>query len=377
MNPMRILLVDIVIGKPSIKKFVPLALRKLYNYYSRQGHEVEFITSGEVALKYPDIICFSTIFLFNHKSEVGYIKAYKNKYPKAKILVGGISVSLRPDIFKERLGNIEVHIGLDESFDHVSPNYTNIKSSFSYGFTSRGCINKCAWCVVPKIEGQIRIVDGWENQLGNHKIFSSMDNNLLACGEEHFLKVMQTMKSRKMKIDYNQGLDCVVFAKNQCFIEIMKDHRDNLEMIRFSWDGRRQNKYVEKTIDLLSGMNKKATWYVLYGFNESIEELFERLEYLVSRNQDIKLMRYRDIESGEYKIDRDGWNEKVRCMIGYHYITGIISGKSEDSKLIFSGGIDRFKKIITVFGDMKKTLCPLNAKLTTAHLTRIVSKITS
>ena len=203
-----------------------------------------------------------------------------------------------------------------------------------------------------------------------------MDNNLLACGEDHFLKVMQVMKSRKMRIDYNQGLDCAVFAKNQCFSDIMKDHKDNLEQIRFSWDGRRQNKYVEKTIDLLSAMGKKATWYVLYGFNESIEELFERLEYLVARNQNIKLMRYRDIESGEYKIDNDGWNEKMRCVIGYHYITGIISGATEDSKLIFSGGLDRFKKIISVFGDMKKTLCPINERLMTSHIKRIVNQIT-
>ena len=33
--------------------------------------------------------------------------------------------------------------------------YPSIDKKTAYGFLTRGCPNKCKWCVVPKKEGQI------------------------------------------------------------------------------------------------------------------------------------------------------------------------------------------------------------------------------
>lgn len=41
--------------------------------------------------------------------------------------------------------------------DRLQPDYSiyNIDSNLSYGFLTRGCPNRCKWCVVPKKEGKI------------------------------------------------------------------------------------------------------------------------------------------------------------------------------------------------------------------------------
>ena len=41
--------------------------------------------------------------------------------------------------------------------NQIQPDYSiyNIDSNLSYGFLTRGCPNRCKWCVVPKKEGKI------------------------------------------------------------------------------------------------------------------------------------------------------------------------------------------------------------------------------
>lgn len=66
--------------------------------------------------------------------------------------------------------------------------------------TSRGCPKSCGWCVVPKVEGALRllpIVPGYIVQ----------DNNLLACPREHAESVFEMLRSQERRIFFNGGLD--------------------------------------------------------------------------------------------------------------------------------------------------------------------------
>lgn len=65
--------------------------------------------------------------------------------------------------------------------------------------TSRGCPNKCSFCLVPNREGKIRelpIVAGNIIQ----------DNNLLACSKNHLHKVFQMLRMQK-RIDFAGGFE--------------------------------------------------------------------------------------------------------------------------------------------------------------------------
>jgi len=359
---MHVLLADIKSGKQSRKQIVPLALRKLYTYYKRQGHDVEFITEG-YPKEIPDVICFSPIFLFKIKQDIDKIIDYRRAYLSSFFRIGGISVSLRKDIFESRLGNrnIEYVEGLDPDLEVCAPEYDEIPAEFNYGFSSRGCINRCAWCVVPKLEGYVRPLVGWQNQIGNHRRFLLMDNNLLACGADHIESVLFEMKERKKLIDFNQGLDCVFFVKNSNVIfPIFEKYRANIDPFRFSWDSKKQDKYVTETISMLNSLKKCATWYVLYGFNDSIEEIHNRLSTLLRSGQHVKLMRYRNLETGAYNFDEAGYYKKLACYIKNRCITGILSSryKAKETEILVPEDINDFKRMLDIFYTFSRSVDP-------------------
>ena len=69
-----------------------------------------------------------------------------------------------------------------------------------YVITSRGCPNKCWFCVVPEREGNIRelpIMDGWRVQ----------DNNLLACSREHIQNVFAMLSRQPKRAVFQGGLE--------------------------------------------------------------------------------------------------------------------------------------------------------------------------
>lgn len=77
-----------------------------------------------------------------------------------------------------------------------------------YVITSRGCPNKCWFCSVPKREGTIRefpITDG----------YNILDDNLLACSDEHIRKVF-AMLSRQKKIEFTGGLEAARLKPWHC-----------------------------------------------------------------------------------------------------------------------------------------------------------------
>lgn len=66
--------------------------------------------------------------------------------------------------------------------------------------TSRGCPNRCPWCLVPKREGAIReyaISPGWIIQ----------DNNLLACSLAHQSAVFEMCRKQSKPIFFKGGLE--------------------------------------------------------------------------------------------------------------------------------------------------------------------------
>ena len=69
-----------------------------------------------------------------------------------------------------------------------------------YVITSRGCPNHCWFCSVPKREGNIRelpITEGW----------NVLDDNLLACSDDHIRAVFKMLSRQKQLIEFTGGLE--------------------------------------------------------------------------------------------------------------------------------------------------------------------------
>ena len=67
-------------------------------------------------------------------------------------------------------------------------------------FTTRGCPNRCPFCAVPLIEGDLRELEDWPVRP------IICDNNLLAASLKHFDKVIDRLKTLPW-VDFNQGLE--------------------------------------------------------------------------------------------------------------------------------------------------------------------------
>lgn len=68
-----------------------------------------------------------------------------------------------------------------------------------YTFTSRGCPERCWYCSVWKRDPKIRLLpiqDGW----------NILDDNLLACPEDHFRAVIEMLSRQKRRAEFTGGL---------------------------------------------------------------------------------------------------------------------------------------------------------------------------
>ena len=70
-----------------------------------------------------------------------------------------------------------------------------------YTITSRGCPNRCPWCLVPGVEGGLREIEPVPE---GHNV---LDNNLLACSDAHIEAVFGMLAAQKRRIQFTGGLE--------------------------------------------------------------------------------------------------------------------------------------------------------------------------
>lgn len=121
------------IGLLSVDSSYPnLALMKISAYHKRRGDEVEWYSPFE----HYDKVYAAKVFSFT--PDYGY---YINA---DEVERGGTGYDIQKCLPKE--------------IETVQPDYSiygSIEKDVAYGFLTRGCPNRCKWCVVPKKEGKI------------------------------------------------------------------------------------------------------------------------------------------------------------------------------------------------------------------------------
>lgn len=280
---MKILLFDLDINLKR-KPFPNLALMKLSAYHKARGDEV-FLN---FPLCQPDITYASCIFTWDAK----YLEGIN---PGASF--GGSGIDLRAE--------------LPPYIEHIMPDYTLYpKVDFSLGFTSRGCIRKCPWCLVPEKEGNIKpwahIYEFW-NPL--HGKIILLDNNLLA--SPNWKETLSELGRENVEVDFNQGLDIRLLDDERVFF--LKGLRTRV--LRFAFDDVAYEKAVRSGIELLlnAGVTpRKLSFYVLVGFNGD-ETAVERAEILKSYDVEIYPMVYKGEDGEEPKL-----KPTILSLSGYH-----------------------------------------------------------
>jgi len=323
----------------SFQKYVPLALLKLSTKHKIQNDRVIYLTKGQIPKKKVDIFYFSTIFPFDFKNDVSIISAYAKRYQSSKIHIGGPSISIIPDKFEyflKKNKNVEFKTGLYNELDSYEPDYNICNVEFSYGFTSRGCINKCPWCIVPKVEGDLRVVRDWRKAIDvKRKIFKGMDNNILACDTGHIEEVFDYINRFDIKVDFNQGMDCEKLMTSENVKKLFIKYKNIWNKIRFAWDSKRVDKYALESLKFLSKNKIKCedmVWYMLYDDKDSPEIVFNRMKSLIFnpyRDCKIKLMRFKDFKTGGLPRNWGDTGDKWAYWMGMN-MTALVSRSTLD-----------------------------------------------
>ena len=175
-------------------------------------------------------------------------------------------------------------------------------------FSHRGCIRKCDFCAVPILEGkpfQIRPNSRIAHLVHpDHKRVILWDNNVL--GESHWRGLFAELKTLKVEVDFNQGLDARLVTKDVA-VEL---NGLNIPTIRFAYDFPGMQKGMQRAITHLraAGLSSRRhghiICYVLYNHRDTPEELFERVRDLLAWGIAAYPMRYQPL-GGEYALEKD------------------------------------------------------------------------
>jgi hypothetical protein len=231
-----------------------LALMKISAWHKNQGDSVEWYNPFD---EY-DIVYMSKIFSFT--PDYGqWITNTKH------IRKGGTGYDL--------------YSVLPEDMESAVPDYSlypSIDNKTAYGFLTRGCPNKCKWCVVPRKEGNIRpymdvddvAVDGRTNLV-------LMDNNVLAC--DYGLEQIQKIIDRGYRVDFNQALDARLVTDD--IAKLLAKVRW-IDVIRFGCDTPRQIEECEEAMSMIDRYRKNPATYLMYTMiGNDFDEALNRLSH--------------------------------------------------------------------------------------------------
>ena len=268
------------IGLIDIDSEIPnFALMKLSAYHKSKGDNVEWWRGISFHSKY-DKVYASKIFTFTQMAYIDGNYIDIDDLPK-DVEIGG--------------SGYYINKKLPDDVEDFIPDYSIYPNcDYSIGFITRGCIRNCDYCIVPEKEGKIRQNSTVENIWRGKGNLVLLDNNILA-KPEAFKEVILFCKKNKIKVDFNQGLDCRLITDG--LAKFINQYRSVIKPeLRFAFDNLDYKNAVEKTCQLIKG---RCFWYVY--LDENWESALERLLILKRLRQRSYIMRNRRVVGRSFK----------------------------------------------------------------------------
>lgn len=239
------------------------------------------------------VVCFSTPFTWLIKDLISQANAISDK----KVIVGGPAVMLMKDKLQQELKS---HVSIQNHIEGVEPITTH--NPFAT-FTTRGCINTCSFCAVPKIEGEFREISDFVPRP------IICDNNFLAASTAHKNKTIRKLKNIPL-VDFNQGLDCSLFDEAAC--DLLSELK--IPVLRFSFDHLSRETQLVEAVKIAKKRFKIISVYLLYGFFHTVEESEYMAEILRNLKVRIYPMRYQPLDCtarNQYVCEEKGWSQTL------------------------------------------------------------------
>ena len=261
------------------KSFLPIGLLKLASYYRKEGHNVKLIYGKNNLNFKPNKIMISSLFTYWSKYVWDCVKHYKQLYPNARIVVGGIYASLMPEHCKQS-GCDEVFVGVHKEAEKCEPAYDLLKSNphpidYQIIHTTRGCVRRCKFCGVWKIEPKFEYKKSIKNEIRSNQLVF-YDNNLLA--NPYIENILEEIANTK----HNGG---AVYCESQCGFDgrlltpklarLIKKAR--FQYPKIAWDGPySEHKNIKKQLNMLMDAgysHKDISVFMLYNWDHDFCEM--------------------------------------------------------------------------------------------------------
>ena len=262
----------------------------------------------------PNLIFVTSIFTYWSKHVIKAVLHYKNKYPHAKIIVGGIYASLMPEHCLANTHCDEIIMGPIPEVEKCPPAYDLVNVDYQIIHTSRGCIRQCGFCGTyiiepewdckPSIKEEIK--ENQKRQYDHNKkplkkiIF--YDNNLLANVyiENILEELIELKKERKITyVESQSGFDGRILRKKPHLAKMLKDA--GFKNPKIAWDyGIKQAPKIKEQIDLLvdAGFTyKEISVFMIYNYEIPYEEMEEKRVRCADWGVQITDCRYRPLNA--------------------------------------------------------------------------------
>lgn len=279
------------IGLLSVDSSYPnLALMKISAYHKNAGDTVEW---------YNPLTSYDKVYkakVFSFTPDYGYYINSDN------VEQGGTGYDISKVLPKE--------------IDSLQPDYSiypQINGKTAYGFLTRGCPNKCKWCIVPQKEGKIApYMDIEEIAINGRNEIILMDNNILA--SDYGLQQIEKIAKLKVRVDFNQGLDARLVTPE---IASLLAKVKWIKCIRFGCDTPAQIAECERATSLIDKFGYKGEYFFYCILLNDFKESFERVNHW--RNKGRRFLPhaqpYRDINNPhqiipQWQKDLAGWADK-------------------------------------------------------------------
>ncbi len=405
---------NILLIEPGYKnKYPPLGLMKIAQYHGPRGKQdcVRFIKGEDksVLAEAWDRIYITTLFSFEFdkiSQSIDFAITAANGQ-KDKIFVGGIAASLMHERFvqhprwrgirfiKGLLGEAPaISLQLDDfseelysddrsgaPIEDLTPDY-GILDQITYqypvtdayfAYASRGCIRKCSFCGVPKLEGPQRdiapitaLVRNIDELYGAKKDLILMDNNVVAAprfkniideirdlGFGSNAKLRRGRFAYQRRVDFNQGVDARILCKDPMYLRELSTIC--IKPLRIAFDHLGLQRPYEQAIRFAYqfGLTELSN-YMLYNFHDSPADLYGRMELNVQLNEELGIriwsfpMRYQPTDLPDRSHIGEKWSRyQLRSLQLILQAThGVVSGNPEFFNRAFGESVDAFETLL-------------------------------
>ncbi|MBK7473336.1 MAG: radical SAM protein [Betaproteobacteria bacterium] len=243
-----------------------------------------------------------------------------------------------------------------------------------FAYASRGCVRKCHFCGVPKLEGAQRdaqsitgLVRAIEERHGPKRDLMLMDNNVVASGNYKniiaeirdlgFAKGARLTRpgrpSVQRRVDFNQGVDARILCKDEMYLREMSTIC--IKPLRIAFDHIGVRKPYETAIRMAHNVGlHELSNYMLYNFRDTPTDLYQRMRLNIDLNVELGIrifsfpMRYQPTDLKDRSYISPTWNRYfLRSMqIILQATHGIVSGSPDFFRRAFGNGAEEFEGLL-------------------------------